>query len=404
GLVGIDVSDPLEPTYLAAVAPFDWFRRAYKMHLGPYPALYGTHRDQGLVAYDRTDPSRPVERTWVRTTNLSGMAHTDDRLYVAGHSGYLHTYDISDPLAPVLLATTSGLGNGWVPLIRGDHLYVADNSLGVVVFDRSNPDAPRHLGQVGTAGGAQDLALSDDGSTLYAAVGGAGVEAFSLEDPASPASISRIDLSYSAIAVSADGDTLWAATQQDIVAIDIRDPRAPVLLNTDETRQWAMSVDADGGRAYVADWGFASVYAADLDAAAPDLDPSTTEVHVDAAGGTATLWLTNLGNDDLALLGATSSAQGLTAAVSAETVAPGSRAWMRVQWAGGGATLDAEICLATNDPDEPQQRISVRSGGSAGQHLGLAAPDFALRGLDGQVHRLSEQIGHPVVLVYFATW
>jgi hypothetical protein len=332
------------------------------------------------------------------------MDHWDDHLYVAGHGGDLHTYDISDPLAPVLVDIEAGLANGWVPLVAGDYLYVADNTLGVVVFDRSDPNSPVYLTQVDAAGGAQDLTLSPDGSTLYVAVGGAGVEVFSLDDPALPASIELIDVSYSAIAVSAARGTLWAATQQDVVAIDIQVPRAPVLLNTDETQQWAMSVDADGDRAFVGDWGYASVYGADLTVSAPDVDPSTTEVHLDADGGSATLRIQNLGNASLSLLGATSDVDGLTVEVTADSVEATDEVEMRLTWSGGATGLDAEVCLATDDPDQPQQRISVSSGGGAGEYLGLAAPDFALQGLDGQTYRLSEQVGHPVVLVYFATW
>jgi len=39
-----------------------------------------------------------------------------------------------------------------------------------------------------------------------------------------------------------------------------------------------------------------------------------------------------------------------------------------------------------------------------GVALGNDAPDFVLEDLDGNSHRLSEQLGHPVVLVFFATW
>jgi peroxiredoxin len=41
---------------------------------------------------------------------------------------------------------------------------------------------------------------------------------------------------------------------------------------------------------------------------------------------------------------------------------------------------------------------------SAAPPAGVPAPDFALTGLDGTVYRLSEQLGAPVLLAYFATW
>ena len=296
GLMGIDVSDPFNPRYFTEVSPEAWRDRAYQVHLGPHPSLYGTHRDRGLVAYDRTDPASPLERTVDPTPGSAGMDDDGSWLYVAGHDGELRTYDISDPLVPTQVGSAPGLDDGWVPRVSGDFLYVADNTLGIAVFDRSDPAAPTLLGTVETAGGAQDLALSTDGSTLYAAVGGAGIEVFSLEDPQTPQSIDLIDVDYSVISVATDAGLLWAATQQDIVAVDIRTPRVPILLNTDQSEQWAMAVAAGGGRAYLGDWGYASVYGADPALSAPDANPSSNELHIDQGGGTATLRMSNLGN------------------------------------------------------------------------------------------------------------
>ena len=51
------------------------------------------------------------------------------------------------------------------------------------------------------------------------------------------------------------------------------------------------------------------------------------------------------------------------------------------------------------------QNLIARLGQSQDErHPRELAPDFALPDLDGQVHTLSEQRGHPVVLAYFATW
>lgn len=403
GVMALDVSDPFNPSFISAVSPFDWFQRAYKLHLGPYPTLYATHRDYGLVAYDRTDAENPVEHTIVNATNLSGLTSADGYLYVATFGGALITYDIAtDPLSPAQVALTTGLASGFEPVVWEDHIYVADNTLGVVVLDRSNPAEPSLVGSFDTAGGAQDLALSGDASVLYVAVGGAGVEVFDLSDPASPVSLGVIDLNYSAINVAVGGNMLWAVTQQDVVAIDISTPDAPVLVNTDETTQWAMTVTASQYRAYVGDWAWLAIYQADADKRAPDAEPASGLVHVDPGGDTVRVRLANLGNAPLSLLGATVSDDAVTVEAESLTVPAGDEIQLRVT--STGTAVDGIICLATDDPDEPRHELRVTTGGVGGSALGLPAPDFSLQGLDGQTYVLSEQIGHPVVLAYFATW
>jgi hypothetical protein len=42
--------------------------------------------------------------------------------------------------------------------------------------------------------------------------------------------------------------------------------------------------------------------------------------------------------------------------------------------------------------------------GAQEPQVGDPAPDFALEDLHGARWRLSEQLGHPVVLTYIATW
>ena len=405
GFVVADISDPAAPVFQSAGSPRDFFLRFYRVAIGASRIVYTTHRDYGLVAWDTSNPESPRVTHALNARDLSGMAVAGDHLYVVTHGGELVTFDASSPDLPVEVARTGGLANAWQPLAAGDRLYVADNTAGVVVFDRSDPAAPAHVATVEAQGGVQELAISDDGSTLYAAVGGAGVEVFSLADPDAPVSTGLIDLHYSVLSIDTDGDVLWAANQQDVAAIDISRPRSPAPLGTKETRQWAMHVAAAGGQAWVGDWGWLASYAVDADAVEPDVDPASTSLYLAEEGGEIELSIANLGAGELNLLGATSDDDRVTLAVSDAVVAPGESALLRVTYSGGGG-LDAELCLSTNDPDEPLQTLSVVDGGdvSSGAYLGTAARDFEVGGLDGQRYRLSEQLGHPVVLVYFATW
>ena len=49
------------------------------------------------------------------------------------------------------------------------------------------------------------------------------------------------------------------------------------------------------------------------------------------------------------------------------------------------------------------RRLSTSSSGTS-VLIGQAAPDFVLQDTLGGYHTLSEQLGKPVVLLFFATW
>ena len=67
--------------------------------------------------------------------------------------------------------------------------------------------------------------------------------------------------------------------------------------------------------------------------------------------------------------------------------------------------MDASLCFSSNDPNAPIRDVEVASSSSmTNVAIGQPASDFVLNDLDGNSHRLSDQLGKPVVLSYFATW
>ena len=405
GLTVTDISDPVNPRFVAAARPTAGPERFYRVAEGPENHVYTTHRDTGLVVWDTTDPTRPTVTHTVTEEDLSGMAVAGGLLYLVTHTGQLVTYDLGDPAVPVEVHRTDGLTHGWQPTVVGDWLYVADNTDGVVVFSLANPRAPTFARAVEAAGGVQELAASTDGSVLYAAVGGAGIETFRLTNPGRPSSVGAVNLHTSAISVDVAGDTLWAATQQDVVALDVTRSTQPRLVGTFQTRQWAMHVAATADGAWVGDWGWIESYAVDPSIVVPDAELANDDFLVDASGDATEVRIANLGADLLVLEGLTTEDARVTAEVSRLEIPPGESGRLRLSYSGGG-TLDAGLCLQTNDPDEPLFRMRIRDGASGidRDYLGTEAPDFDLEDLTGTPHRLSDQRGHPVVLVYFATW
>ncbi|MEL6344477.1 MAG: hypothetical protein AAFV53_15270 [Myxococcota bacterium] len=402
GLLSVDLTDPTAPEYLFS-RPMERF---YNVELGPGTALYVTNRDRRLIrVYDRSEPRGPRPVREIRVNGPSGMAHTTDRLYMTTHAGSLITFDISDPFDPQEIHRLEGLDNPWMPHLLGERLYVADNSAGVVTISLADPDRPALVGTTPTQGGAQDLTFSDDGQTMYVAVGGAGIEAFSLADPDAPSSVWIEALNYSVISVAAAGDRLWATNQQDVVGYDIASPQRPSRINTEKTPHWAMHVATFGDRAVIADWGYLHILDLDREAAAPDAALVERAVYLEP-GATTEVLVRNMGNASLEIRGAEAPPGRLLAEASQTTIAAGAEGRLRLT----NTTTDTEaddvftVCVATSDPDEPDQRITVLSSPPPNNGLGTDAPDFTLTGLDGETYTLSDQRGQPVVLAYFATW
>ena len=403
GLFSVDISDPTNPDVFDLLSP-SWFgSRFYDVEVGPEGRVFATNRDGGLSMVDSSDPANLRELDRIQNLGMSGMATTEDLLLVAGLNGDLWVYEI-DHESLSLRAQVDGLGHAWSVVVHDSMAYVGNNDAELIPVDLSNPDSPQVLTAIAAAGGLQNLALSPDGQTLYAAAGGAGVEVFSLDEPEVPESVNLISAGYSAMDVAHGQDLLWAATLQDVVAFDLSEPRSPQRLNTEETPQWAMAVTAEADRVYVADWAWVSSYQRVQDGPAPDLDPATNHVLLNEDGDQVEIELFNFGNAELILGTASTNDSRLSIWTDSPTIAPGDSQRLRVDYSGGG-NLIAEICLSSSDPDDNQIRIQVQDRPTddlAG--LGSEAPDFELEDLDGVLHRLSDQRGRPVVLVYFATW
>ena len=402
GLVPFDVSDPEAPALLGTY-PSDG--GSYRFHhvLPDGDAVFVTHRDAGLTVVDGADPEAMTAVASARATGLEGMALTGALLQIARRDGALVTYDVSDPTSPEEVAVTEGLGSPWGLVVSGDYAYVADNTLGVVTVDLSDPRAPVVLGATDVGAGVQDVAVGD--GALYAAAGGAGLVVLDLSDPGAPALAGSLDLGGSVQAVSWDASTsqVWAVNQLAVIALDATSPLDLVPIGTEETDQWALHVDAFGGIGYVADWGYLSLWGADGDAPAPDLEPAVTELFLREEGEERSVALQNLGAATLDIVGATVDDEAFSLTIDRLHVEPGEFATLGVRFEGGEA--DATLCVASNDADAPVLSIALHTGGSGDSAaVGEPAIDFALEDLDGVTWRLSEQLGHPVVLVYFATW
>lgn len=412
GMMVFDVSEAGAPELVGVypTAGSGPVGRYYHVEPGPSGLVYATHRDFGLDVLDVSTPSAPSRRSAWSYRSMEGLAYADPWLVAVGLDGTLRIFDTVVPESPALRGELgSGLGSAVDLVIRGTVdedavAYVASLSEGVVRVDLSRAGAPVLLGTIDVGGGVQDLAIGGD--HLYVAAGGAGIVTVDISEALAPVVVDTIDLGGSVQSVSVDAASglLWAVDQDDVLVFDLSTPGAPSPWGTVQTAEHAMHVAAGPGIAYVGDWSRFGVWQADKETRSPDIDLSVSALLVREEASTAELTVTNTGAATLSLLGATVGDGRFTIEASTDSLQPAESATVRLSFSGGDA-VDTVLCLASDDPDTPTLEVSLWSAGE-GEHslFGVVAPDFSLQDLDGTTHVLSEQLGHPVVLAYFATW
>ena len=362
-----------------------------------------TSLEGGFALVDVSDPIAPTAVYTTEIEQVSGLAAREGWLYVLRRDGRLTAVDVSDPTRPSARGSVTGLGTPNTLVLDGDHAYIADSDLGLVVVDLSDPANPVLVGSTATGGGAQDIAV--DGTTAWLALGSAGVEAWDIADPAQPVRVSSVSLGGPAVGIAAAGGRVAVADHEALVAIDGTDPGAPVSVGDEPTEQWSLHpVLTGGGEVWLAEWNITSRFTVDWTGArAPEIDLTPVTVYCPDAANTVQIW--NRGAAPLHLVGALPDDPRVTVTLDADTVAPGAYVAATVSFADDGAPIEAAVCIASDDPDESTVEITLATV-SADTDVALCqpAPDFNLRDIDGGSHTLSDAIGHPVMLVYFATW
>lgn len=390
GLLAFDVGDPSAPVLLTEPT-MDRYHRVEPLADG---VIATSHTERGAFFWDGTDPTALTGLGFLPVPGLEGMAYAGGRLWVAVRGEGVRAYDVSDPASPAEVARAAGLAAPWELAATGDGwLYAADNSLGVVPIDIRVPESPIVGAPIPLDGAALHVRYADD--RLYVASGGAGVAIFDVTERATPTLLYTVATGGSAVMTDVSEGRLWVVDHEGVSVLALGDG-PPTPIQRDTTEQFALAVDAEGPRAFVGDWNLFESWLLVPDVEAGALDaPSDVVRYTDTV---TTVELTNRGSGVLTLTGATIGDAAVLVEVSATTLAPGETATLRLT----GVVDDTDLCLASDDPDAPVRTFAVRS--SAEAPAGVPAPDFALQDLDGNVHRLSEQLGNPVLLSYFATW
>ena len=188
-----------------------------------------------------TAPANAGTATWELDNSRKYVASDDDALIVSDDIGRL------TPVAPLTRIHKIDLGatvNDVTTSTDGNITYVMAGTLGVVVYDTSNPSiAPVELSRLDTPGNALHGRLSPDGSLLYVAENNT-IRVIDVSDPANPFlrvadgdNDAAIDGVWTAkrLRLSDDGNWLYGVGNTHLIIVDISDPNVPTFVSQTRT-------------------------------------------------------------------------------------------------------------------------------------------------------------------------
>jgi len=208
--------------------------------------------DGGLFALDLSDPSNPVELSFIDLIDSQHLAINGDRAYIAttgvSGNGWIDVVDISDPSA------TQHIGGIFWPRpdppkyaidADGNTVVIADQN-GLLVLDVSDPLNPYEVGRWNHPE-ARDVTLVGDHAVMtfaaWANPGELGVTVVDLSDPTSPTPVGRWDAPSEVLSVAEYGGAVAVGTESNgVFLIDIEDPTNPRQI--DHMQDLGMGVQA----------------------------------------------------------------------------------------------------------------------------------------------------------------
>jgi hypothetical protein len=241
----LDISNPVHPAE-AGVLPIGY---AEVLHVHG-ARLFASTLVTGIVVLGLIDPLAP-EILGVAGATGSGLAAVGDFVYVALGGAGLGILDVTvpgvvPPLAEVAAAVAVRRLASW-----GDRVVVGQSA--VQVFDVSIPGEPVARGWLFPPGGVGKFAF--DGEFIYVLNGDATVVVIDARDPDHLAVVGSLSVGTQFLGAGTieidDRGLLWVSVFSKLVAVDVSDPASPDTISTVQLPQAASFVRRDGDVLYV---------------------------------------------------------------------------------------------------------------------------------------------------------
>lgn len=227
-----DLSNPSLPQEVASLGGFSGLRGGMELYGG---LLYAADGSGGL----RVVSLSPIGTPSIIGSLASSLAR-DVTLYEKGFTKYAYVADfydgllvanVTNPAAPVLLATLP-LEEGTEAVARlGTTLFVADGSAALRIFSLANPALPVEVGAFPTTFWPEWLEVQ--GTTGYLCDGYGGLRILDLSTPESPSLLGSLDTPAYTIHASLAGNLAFLSDYTGgLRIVDVSDPGSPQELSS----------------------------------------------------------------------------------------------------------------------------------------------------------------------------
>ena len=295
--------------------------------------------------------------------------------------------------------------------IRNQVAFIADGGFGIRSYDLSDMENPTALGVLALEGTSQKILWARD-ALLVVAAGSTGLHLIDVSDPSSPQIISSVSTGNSVVDLTLHDDTLYAAAWTELMAFNITDPANPIILGGEKGRSSGafpryLAVAHTDSHLFAAEWNLLESFVHQKDVFAPDIRLPSSEIlfsEGDTSEQSRSLRIDNIGTDPLTVTVQAASDESCSAFPATLEIQPGQTQFMEIACASLPPSTHQPLTLSTNDPDEEEVTITIRTA-DQGKSIGDPFPPSVFESYqDGtQVESQSLLEGKVTVLFYFAT-
>ena len=228
GLVEVDVSDPMAPSYATNVS----FGAFFKGPVVRDSIGFFSRGGSGVDIYRLSNPLAPQKIGWLPSQAHAAVARGG--LLFCASTG-LDIYDVGDPENPQFISASDTFRPYTNLVVRDDYLYYVGglrpySSDWVVAVDISDSTTPRAAGKCVYTGNNYAIALDPLRPYLYA-TRYMMLEVFDISDPLAPVEVAQCSLRGSAPGITVRGQLAYVADYTEgLTVVGISNPLAPHIV------------------------------------------------------------------------------------------------------------------------------------------------------------------------------